>query len=320
MSTLLDTSTPAPQTSTPPPERLRTTMAAMRLSFTWFGIRRALTAEQKAEAAEAFGADREALSAGKRLINTKHPRFKAVTSVRNRAVSFWKDASLPFPEAGIRLVRQDKIRSLNLQMSIFRDELRQSVFDLDADYAELRSAARHRLGRLYDASDYPPTLRGLFDLSWDWPSVEPPPYLRQLSPSLYQQECQRVRARFDQAVQLAEQAFTEELSRLVTHLSERLSGTEDGRPKIFRDSAVENLTAFFERFRQLNIGSSEQLDELVEQAQEIVRGVPPQRLRDDGQLRRQIATELSGVQSVLDEWLVDRPRRNILRRPRLGCP
>ena len=29
-------------------------------------------------------------------------------------------------------------------------------------------------------------------------------------------------------------------------------GTDDGRPKIFRDSAVDNLQEFFERFRHLN--------------------------------------------------------------------
>jgi len=146
--------------------------------------------------------------------------------------------------------------------------------------------------------------------------VEPPPYLRQLSPSLYREECQRVQARFDEAVRLAEAAFVEELSKLVSHLTERLSGSEDGKPKIFRDSAVENLTAFFQRFRALNIGSSDQLDELVDQAQGIVRGVQPQQLRDDGDLRQQIATQLSGVQSVLEGLLVDRPRRNILRRPK----
>ena len=33
-------------------------------------------------------------------------------------------------------------------------------------------------------------------------------------------------------------------------------------------------------------------------------------------LRQQVATQLSGVQSVLDGLLVDRPRRNILRKPR----
>ena len=125
-----------------------------------------------------------------------------------------------------------------------------------------------------------------------------------------------MQARFDEAVQMAEQAFTEELAKMVSHLTERLSGTEDGRPKIFRDSAIGNLTEFFDRFRQLNVRSNEQLDSLVADAQRIVRGVQPQALRDDQGLRQHVATELSRVQSVLDGLLVDRPRRNILRKPR----
>ena len=37
-------------------ERLRTTMAACRVSFTWWGVQRTLTSEQKAQAAQAFDA------------------------------------------------------------------------------------------------------------------------------------------------------------------------------------------------------------------------------------------------------------------------
>ena len=144
--------------------------------------------------------------------------------------------------------------------------------------------------------------------------MQPPDYLQQLNPELYQQECQRVQPRFDEAVRLAEEAFTAELAKLVSHLTERLSGSDDGRQKIFRDSAIENLTEFFGRFRELNVRSSEQLDQLVGQAQRVIRGVDPQDLRDNARLRQHVATEMSRVQSVLDGMLVDRPRRNILRR------
>ena len=105
----------------------------------------------------------------------------------------------------------------------------------------------------------------------------------------------------------------EELSRLVSHLTERLSGSDDGQPKVFRDSAVENLTEFFSRFRELNVHSSEQL---VEQSQRVLSGVEPQNLRDNTTVRQNIAVQLSAVQSVIDGLMVDRPRRNILRRPK----
>ena len=121
---------------------------------------------------------------------------------------------------------------------------------------------------------------------------------------------------FNDAVRLAEEAFTAELAKVVSHLTERLSSQVDGKPKIFRDSAVENLAEFFERFRSLNVRSSEQLDGLVADAQRVIRGVEPQTLRDNAGLRQHVATELSRVQSVLDGLLVDRPRRNILRRPK----
>ena len=125
-----------------------------------------------------------------------------------------------------------------------------------------------------------------------------------------------MQARFDEAVQLAEEAFTGELAKLVSHLTERLSGQEDGKPKVFRDSVVDTLTEFFDRFRSLNVRSNEQLDALVSQCQQIVQGVQPQQLRDNGGLRQQVASQLSGVQSVLDGLLVDRPRRRIIRSPK----
>ena len=194
--------------------------------------------------------------------------------------------------------------------------LAEAVPQLDQHFDALKSSARERLGSLYNLADDPDSQRNLFDVIWDFPNVDPPSYLEQLSPELYRQESQRVAARFDEAVQLAETAFIEEMSRLVSHLTERISGSEDGQPKVFRDSAVSNLTDFFQRFRQLNVRSNAQLDDLVEQSQQIVRGVEPQSLRDNETLRQHVATQLSAVQSVLDGLMVDRPRRNILRRPR----
>jgi len=314
MTTLL--TDPVVRPSTAPSQRLRTTTAAVRVSLSWLGTRKTLTPDQKAQAADTFGAEGDFLSAGKKLLDTRHPAFKAVTAVKGRIVSYWKSMSLPYPEPGIRLICQDKIDTFDAQMAEFRNELDEAVSRLDEHYAELKSAARDRLGSLYNPADYPESLRGMFQVTWDYPSVEPPGYLQQLHPDLYQQECERVAARFDEAVRLAEQAFMEELQQLVTHLTERLTGQTDGKPKTFRNSAVTNLSEFFDRFRQLNVRSNEDLDGLVEQCQGIVRGVEPQSLRDSQGLRQQVAAELGQVQNVLDGLLVDRPRRNILRRPR----
>ena len=299
-----------------PSDRLRTSMAAARVSFTWLGVRKSLSSSQKDQAANHFGAESKFLSAGKKLIDTSHPAFKAVTNVRSQTIAYWKEVSLPFPEPGIRLIRLDAIEEFNRKMALYQVQLEEAVRTLDQHYEELRNAARDRLGELFDPADYPATLVGMFAIEHDFPSVEPPQYLQHFSPEMYRQECQRVQSRFDEAVQLAEQAFMEELSRLVEHLTERLSGQDDGKPKVFRDSAIANLTEFFERFRSLNVRSNEQLDELVLSAQRIVQGIEPQQLRDNQWLRQSITTRMTAVQAGLDQLLVDRPRRNIQRRTR----
>jgi hypothetical protein len=320
MPTLLDhlDAQPAPtRNGSPivtPAERMRTTMAACRVQFTWWGVQRALNAEQRAQAARAFDAEGEFLSAGKKLLDTKHTAFRAVTAIRTKVTDYWKGLSLPFPEPGVRLIKLEDVENFDHQMADYKVELEDAVANLDRHFDERKRAAARRLGSLYNASDYPETLIGLFGVSYDFPSIEPPAYLVQLSPDLYVREQERVRTRFEEAVRLAEQAFLEQFAAVVNHLTERITGTnEDGSPKVFPDSVVSNLEDFFERFRSLNVRSNQQLDDLVAQAQRAVRGVGAQDLRDSEGMRSQVATQLSRVQASLDAMLVDRPRRRILR-------
>jgi len=105
-------------------------------------------------------------------------------------------------------------------------------------------------------------------------------------------------------------------SRLISLNDSR--AVHDGQPKVFRDSAVENLREFFERFRRLNIRSSPELDALVEQAQQTINGIEPQTLRDSNRLRQMVARDFEQIQASVGEILVDRPRRNILRRANVG--
>ena len=129
MTSVLDE--PRSQASTSASDRLRSTMAAARLSFNWLGVRKSLSSSQKDQAADSLGAEGKFLSAGKKLLDTSHPAFKAVTAVRSQAVAYWKVISLPFPEPGIRLIPQGSIDEFNERMSAFRDELDEAVLQLN---------------------------------------------------------------------------------------------------------------------------------------------------------------------------------------------
>ena len=192
------------QVSTASANRLRMTTTAVRVSFTWLGVRKSLTSEKKVQAADSFGAEGQFLSAGKKLLDTRDPAFRTVTAVRNRCTSHWRGVSRPYPEPGVRLIRQDRVSAFDDQMKDFREELNDAVTGLDDRYERLKSTARDRLGSLDDPSDYPRSVRGLFGVEREFPAVEPPDYLRQLCPEISEQEKARVAAKFDEAVQLAE--------------------------------------------------------------------------------------------------------------------
>lgn len=314
MSTTLDE--PITENQASHGTRLQAETTAVRLHISWPGTRKSLSRDQKQQAAGAFDADSRTLSAAKRLFDTSHPSFRAVSAIKAKAGALWKGMTLPYIEPGVRLLRRGDVSDFDGRMTKIQDELAEAVEELDRCFTELVDQARGQLGHLFDPADYPVSMSGLFSLAWDFPSVTPPAYLRTVSPIVYEQECQRVQEKFAEAVELAEQTFAEELSQLVSHLAERLTGSIDGKPKVFRDTAVTNLTEFFDRFQHLNIGSNEDLDQLVENARQVVSGVNPQDLRDRTSLRDRVARSLTQVESSLDELMTDRPRRNIIRGPR----
>jgi hypothetical protein len=101
-------------------------------------------------------------SGGDGLASVRYPAYKEVTAVRGRVQSFWKGCTLPYPEPGVRLIKQDNVEHFNEQMEEFRDQLTEAVGKLDQHYAELKASARRRLGQLYNPDDYPDSLEGLF--------------------------------------------------------------------------------------------------------------------------------------------------------------
>jgi hypothetical protein len=164
----LDTASPA--------QRLRRTAAPVRVHFTWWGVHKTLTAQQKEEVGLAYSADARFLTAGKKLIDVRHEAFRKLTSIRGRTSQYWRGLTLPYTEPGVRLIRQSDVEAFVHTLEGYRDELTQAEADLNAVFEDMKRDARERLGRLYNPGDYPPEVRSLFAFDWDFPSVEPPRY------------------------------------------------------------------------------------------------------------------------------------------------
>ena len=165
-------------------QKLRTTMAAVKLAFTWLGVRKTLAPEQRTTAARAFHADRELLTASELILDTKNPAYRAVAAVCSEASGYWRTVTLPFPEAGIRLLPQNSLGLFATTMQKYRERLQETARELAAQYDTIKREAERRLGTLFNQADYPSTLDGLFDLEVSYPTIEPPNYLMALHPDV----------------------------------------------------------------------------------------------------------------------------------------
>lgn len=289
---------------------LRAQTAAVRLMHSKLGNRKALSPAQMQAVGATFGADDGYLSASKKLIDSHDEAYKTVTGVISRARAYWQTMTVPFPVKGIRLLRRDLIPHFEAAMLRFREELTEGVQSLSGRYQSLCEDARDRLGDLFNERDYPDSITDCFDIRWDYPSVEPPNHLKELAPELYEREAAKISSRFESALQMAEEAFAAELKSLVSHLVERLTDDENSdKPKVFKNSAVTNLSEFFTRFQTMNIRSNGELNQLVEQAQGIINEVDPSELRKQTGTRVSVAQQMEEVKAKLDQMVIDAPIR-----------
>lgn len=291
---------------------LRKLTSAVRLDHDKLGTRRALERAQVQAAADTFGAAASQLTAAKKILDTRHPAYLAVTRCRMNATQYWRMKTVPFPDAGVRLIRRDRIPAFEAQMIEFRAELFDAAGDLQAVYPDMRQTAAVKLGSLYNSGDYPDRIDTCFGLDWSYPSTDPPKYLEELAPDLYAREQERIGARFAEAVRLTEEAYEQELANMVEHLADRLTGDVDGKPRAFRASSIDKIREYVARFRELPVASSEALDALVGQAEKLVEGVTADDLRASVSARDRVSAGMKAIGEGLDSLMVERATRGII--------
>lgn len=293
-------------------QQLRADSAAVRISFTWIGTRKRFSQEQTSQAAEVFGAEPDAISNSKAVLDTKHPVWKALTKVRGNIRKYWEAQTLPFPEPGIRLIRKDRTPEFDAKMHEFRGELQKAAQAFQEAFSEVIANRQEALGDLFCEGDYPSSAQvsSLFGVEWDFPSMEPPDYLLTFKPELYEQEAARVQARFDEAISMTQGMLAEEFAKLVAHLQDRLTDGPEGR-KIFNKKSLEGFQEFFDKFATLSVRSDSQLDALVKQARDLVGGVDAKEVRTNDELRAAMQTGINALAASVDQHIVTAPRRLI---------
>lgn len=254
-------------------------------------------------------ADKELLRASKFLVDPT--ALKPIESVRGNARNWLADRSLPFPLDGAVFVPRDLIMHCDEYLRGQQTLFEAATDEFCSRYGTHREAARIRLNGLFNEAEYPRNIRTKFNFEWQFVTLGMPG-ASVLPAALYEQEKTKLRNMVDEAARSAVSCLYERFHAVVSHMTERLTGQSDGKPKVFKKTLVANMREFLETIDALNITNDESLQNLAEQCRGIMRGVTPDQLRMDQFAREQVAGNMKKVQETLEAGLDNLPSRRML--------
>lgn len=182
-------------------------------------------------------------------------------------------------------------------------------------YPKQIEASRAILNEQFDSEDYPSIekMRETFGISWNWIAFGVPD---NIPAELREAESKKIEAQFKEAEVEIMAALREGFSKVVAHVSERLTEVPGEKKKIFRDSLFEDLSSFIENFSARNLVNDTALESLVNQAKGIltqVRGDNPkeqaQVVRDSEEMRAKTAEAFAAMRVAVDATIMDKPGR-----------
>lgn len=259
-------------------------------------------------------ADKNLIRVSKKLLNSKE--LEAIRKADGALRGYIYDTCLPGFDDGLYFLPDLLIEQVEATFKKFKPERENLVDVFIAAYPELCKDAEEALRAVYSSKDYPSAeeVRAKFTFSWNYLEFGVPGKLRRTNPALFAQEREKMADTFRDAAEQVLQVMRATFAQLVEKLRDRLTD-DNGKQKIFRDTAVTNLQEFLNSFDFRNVNNDTELKALADQARALVAGTNPQALRDMDGLRKRVREGMAEISKALEPLVMDKPTRKF--RPEL---
>lgn len=216
---------------------------------------------------------------------------------------------------GLYVVGNGMIDEIESRLKKANQRLRDEYIPaLIADYPEAKQRAKDMpvkkggLGPLYDDNDYPEAedLAKAFGFDWQWMALGIPDDLPE---ALKREQQEKMEKKFSEAAEEIAVALRASFQELIAHATEKLTPSDDGKPKVFRDSMIENIQAFIDVFAARNIMNDAELAELVNRAQDVLIGIDVKKVRKDEAMRTTVKQGFDEIKAKLDTLVETRKSR-----------
>lgn len=221
---------------------------------------------------------------------------------------------------GVYFVRRDMVEEFEAKFAEANEHLAKVLvpaFLAPEGYAAAKERAKlprkedgsGGLGTLYNEDDYPEAdeLRKAFYIDHSWLALSVPD---ELPEEIRERENDKLRKSFADAQEEIQFALREGMKSLIDRAVAILEPKPGEKEKTFKSNSLDKLNEFFETFRARNMMNDAQLEELVKRAKAIVNDMPNEkRIRNNSNIRAQVAQQFKTVAANLDRLVSERPSR-----------
>lgn len=266
-------------------------------------------------AAEAVQANRDFVTLNKKLFQS--PKFKAIKSLDGEFRTEIDKLALPsLLKSGTKAIPIPFVEKVDDMVIEYKAKRAGLVADLKAEWPTIVAQAAEELGpQLFDPRNYPSAERldSLFYVEHRWIDYGTPARLKAIKADIFRREQEKAEAEVQNAKEQAINDIRGRALGLVSHIVERLTPSEDGKRKIFRDTMLGNVKEFLDIFPVLNTAAGDsELAPIVAKARLVLDGVDPKLLRDDELVRQKVQQEFSQIETLLDGMVTEQTRRIVV--------
>lgn len=286
----------------------------LTLRQNWLGNSRKVDVDDLVEKSGGHIEDDRMFTASKALIDNKE--LKPVRAVQMQARAFLASVALPSHRVfgnGTYLVPLSLVERVNERLLDLHKELKKEAAALALRYADAVERQREPLGPHFKITDYlqPEQVVDAYDFDWTFVSFAAPEKLETVSHALaeaaHKKHQERLAAAFDEVLAGLRGTALE----IVSNLAERLTPDEDGRPRVLRSTALDELLNFAQLLPQRNLGDDTKLTDAIKRLVKHAKGTKVEDLRSDETLRSNLRVAAEAARDTLASLVQQGPRRAI---------
>lgn len=254
--------------------------------------------QDKATAAEVNAAknakSKNAASVYKSLF-TEDADLEAITSYAGKVRAWLYSVTLPWSDSGTRLVPTKAFFDVSHELSEHTNEFNRLVQAFLQNYSVKISAQAFKLGALFNPAEYPSVddVARKFSLRYNF---SPVPEVGDFRVDIPAEAVALLKQDFEQTTKLRlQEAMNEPWERLyeeVTHIKNKMTDKEDGKPNKLYESMLENALSLCRTLDSLNIMGDPDLESARRALELSLTDVDIKTLRQSPEVRASIKTQM----------------------------